>query len=159
MKVRLSVALVACVVGASLIPGIAAADRPTKEVLNPVGDQIDCDGTVLTVSSGEIVGRTHVHELPSGRIRDIGVFLNRDVTATDEEGTVYRVVGGTRLNFTSDPEEETGEIGFFHDKFNIIGPGGLFGKVNFRVQIKRNGDEVIRDKGNCDFVGDEEENN
>jgi hypothetical protein len=151
MKLRSSLALIGCVVGASLIPGIAAADRPEKEVLNPVGDQIDCDGTVLTVSSGEIVGRTHVHELPSGRIRDIGVFLNRDVTATDEEETVYRVVGGTRLNFTSDPENGE-EIGFFHDKFNIIGPGGLFGKVNFRVQIKRNGDEIVRDKGNCEFV-------
>ena len=59
---------------------------------------------------------------------------------------------GTRVNFTSDPE--TGAIGFFHDKFNIIGPGGLFGSVDFRIQIKRDGEEIVRDRGTCEFVED-----
>jgi hypothetical protein len=159
MKARLSFALIVCVVGASLIPGTAAADRPTKEELSPVGDQIACDGTVLEVTSGVVVGRTHVHELPSGRFRVISNFVNRDVRATDEEGTVYRLVGGIRLNFTTpDPDEETGEeIGFFKIRINIIGPGGLFGKMKFTERVKPNGDEVIRDKGTCQFV--EEENN
>jgi hypothetical protein len=153
MKLRLSIALIACLVGVSLIPVTAAADRPEKEVLSPVGDQIDCDGTVLTVTSGLIVGRIHEHELPSGRVRDIGNFVNRDVRAMDGEGTVYRLVGGIRHNFTiPDPP-----IGFFKININVVGPGGLFGKVKSIERRKPNGDEVFRDQGNCHFVEDDEE--
>ncbi|MCD6014521.1 MAG: hypothetical protein K0R88_605 [Solirubrobacterales bacterium] len=144
MKARLSLALIACVVGASL-PGIAIADRPELEVLSPVGDQIACDGTVLTVSSGLVVGRIHEHELPSGRVRDIGNFVNRDVRAMDGEGTVYRLVGGIRHNFT------------IPVNINVVGPGGLFGKVKSIERRKPNGDEVFRDKGTCQFVEDDEE--
>jgi hypothetical protein len=81
------------------------------------------------------------------------------VTATDEEGTVYRVVGVVHANFTTpDPEEETGEeIGFGHQKLTFIGPGGLLGTLDFRESRKPNGDEVVRDKGNCQFVEDDEE--
>jgi hypothetical protein len=146
--------LVVCVVGASLIPGTATADPPTKEEFSPVGDQIVCDETLLTVSSGIVVSRTHVHELPSGLFRIISVDMTRDVTATDEEGTVYRLVGGGRANFTTpDPDVETGEeIGFFRFKLNIIGPGGLFGTVDFRIRGKRNGDVIEQDRGTCQFV-------
>ena len=112
-------------------------------MLSPVGDQIACDGTVLTVSSGLVVGRIHEHELPSGRVRDIGNFVNRDVRAMDGEGTVYRLVGGIRHNFTTpDPP-----IGFFKININVVGPGGLFGKVKSTERRKPNGDEVFRDKG------------
>ena len=161
MKLRPWLALFACVVGASLIPGTAAADRPTKETFDPadLDASIACDGTVLEFVEGSVVvSRSHLHELPSGdRFRHIFADAPRDVRVTDGE-TVYRVVGpGVRGNFTSsspDPDAETGdEIGvLFRIRLNIIGPDGLFGKMHFRVQIKRNGDEVIRDKGNCQFV-------
>jgi hypothetical protein len=58
MKLRLLLALAACIVGASVIPATAAADRPTKEEFSPVGDQIICGETVLTISSGTVVTRT-----------------------------------------------------------------------------------------------------
>jgi hypothetical protein len=164
MKLRLWLALIACVVGASLIPGTAAANRPEKEEFSPVGDQIDCvDDTLvtrLTISGGVVVERFHEHELPSGRTRFIFVDTNRHVTAEDEEGTVYRVVGTVKGNFTTfHPEAEDPEdaIGFFKVNLNIIGPGSLLGKVKFSERAKRNGDEVVRAKGNCDFVDDDEE--
>jgi hypothetical protein len=161
MKWRPWLALVACVVGVSLIPSIAAADRPTTETFDPadLDESIACDGTVLEFVEGStVVSRSHVHELPSGdRFRHIVADAPRHVEVTDDEGTVYRVVGpGVRGNFTSsspDPDADTGdEIGVFRIRLNIIGPDGLFGKVKFRVQNKRNGDEVVRDKGNCEFV-------
>jgi hypothetical protein len=156
MKVRLSLGLLACVVGASLIPAIATANRPDVEEFDPEGDQIVCDDGTLTITGGTVVGRRHVHELPSGdRFRVILVEKPHGVTATDEEGTVYRVVGapGAVGNFTtSDPDaEETGdEIGFFRFKLSIIGPDGLFGKVDFRERHKRNGEEIVRDEGTCE---------
>ena len=159
MKLRVSLAVVACVVGASLIPGTAAADRPTKETFDAaVLDDIVCDETVvLTVQEGGMIAsRSHVHELRSGRFRHILAAAPRHVEVTDGE-TVYRMVGpGFRGNFTSsspDPDVETGdEVGVFRIRFNIIGPDGLFGKLNLRFQFKRNGDVVERDKGNCEFV-------
>ena len=163
MKLRLSLPLIACLVGASLIPATAAADPVTKETFSPEGDQIVCDDTLqtlLTISGGVVVERFHEHELPSGRTRIIFVSTNRHVTAEDEEGTVYRVVGTVKGNFTTfHPEAEDPEdaIGFFKVNLNIIGPGGLLGKVKFSERAKRNGDEIVRAKGNCDFVDDDEE--
>jgi hypothetical protein len=157
MKARLSFVFVACVVGAGLISSTAAADRPMKGEFSPVGDQFDCGGTLLTVTGGTLVDRTHVHELKSGRFRVIFVTLPKGVTAEDEEGVEYRVVGPTNANFTtSDPDADTGdEIGFFHQKLNFIGPDGLFGTLDFRFQIKPNGDVIELDKGTCQFVDDE----
>lgn len=151
MKLRAGFALAACIVGVGLIPSTATADRPTKEEFSPVGDQIVCDETVLTISSGIVVRRTHVHELRSGLFRVIFIEMPRHVRATDEEETVYRVVGSSRASFTTpDPEADGGEVGSFDFKLNIIGPGGLFGKVKFRLQIKRNGEVVERDRSTCE---------
>jgi hypothetical protein len=151
---RLAAVVTACVVGAGLIPGAATADRPEREELSPVGDQFLCGETLLTVTDGTIVARTQVHELKSGLFRVIQISLPKRVTAEDEEGVVYRVVGPVHGNFeTPDPEEETGEeVGFFHQKLNFIGPGGLLGTLDIREQRKPNGDEVIRDRSTCEFV-------
>ena len=151
MRVRLSLALVACVVGAGLIPTTAAAaDPPTEDEFSPVGDQFLCGSTLLTVTSGTIVIRVHEHELESGLFRVIFVSLPEGVSATDEEGVVYRVVGPVHGNFTFDPEVEGSEVGFIHEKLNFIGPGGLFGTLDLRVRI--NGEEIERDEGTCRLV-------
>jgi hypothetical protein len=158
MKLRLWLALTACIVGASAIPATAAADPPEQEEFSPVGDRFLCGETLLTVESGTIVIREHEHELKSGLFRVILVSLTKGVTATDEEGVVYRVVGPVHANFTTPPEGEPGEeIGFLHEKLSFIGPGGLFGTLDLRLRAKRNGDEVELDKGTCRLVGDEEE--
>ena len=157
MKARLSLALVACLVGASLIPGTAAADRPEKEEFSPVGDVFLCGETLLTIETGTIVTRTHEHELHSGRVRVIFVSLPEGVTATDEEGVVYRVVGPVHANFTLDPEVEGSEVGFIHEKLNFIGPGGLFATEDLRLRVKRNGEFIERDKGTCRLVDEDDE--
>jgi hypothetical protein len=154
MKARLSFVLVIGVVGAGLISSSAAADRPVKEELSPVGDQFDCGGTLLTVTGGTLVDRMHVHELQSGRFRVIFVILPKGVTAEDEDGVEYRVEGPVNGNLTtSDPDAETGdEIGFVQQKLHFIGPDGLLGTLDTRVQFKPNGDVTEVDKGTCEFV-------
>ena len=154
MKIRLSLALLACVVGAGVVPAAAAADRPERSEFSPVGDEWLCGETFLTITGGTVVFRTHVHELRSGLFRVIDVGVNRGVRATDEEGTLYRVTGVVHSNFTTpDPEEETGEeVGFNHVKLNFIGPGGLLGALDFRQRMKPNGDEVFRDKSTCEIL-------
>jgi hypothetical protein len=158
MKMRLWLAIATCVVGATVFAGSAVADPPTVEESSPVGDKIVCGETNLTVRTGTIVTRTHVHPLPNGRFHVIVTQVPRGVTATEEgvpleEATVYQIRGVAHGSFTTpDPDKEGGEVGLFRFKINILGPGGLFGTINFRIQDKRNGDEVIRDRGTCEFV-------
>jgi hypothetical protein len=93
MTVPMSVGLIVAVVAAGLIPSTVAADRPTEEELSPVGDQFVCDGTLVTVQSGPILEREHVHALGSGLSHVIVIETPNDVTLMDEEGTAYRLVG------------------------------------------------------------------
>jgi hypothetical protein len=154
MKLRLWLALTTCIVSAGVIPATAAADRPTTDQFSPAGDVFRCDETLLTIQTGTIVTRVHEHELKSGRFRVIFVSVSKGVTATDEEGVVYRGVGVVHGNFTtSDPDADTGdEVGFVHEKLNFIGPGGLFGTEDLRLRAKRNGEVIERDKGTCRLV-------
>jgi hypothetical protein len=143
------------VVGAGLLPATVAADRPTQEEFSPVGDQFLCDGTLLTVQSGTILEREHVHALGSGLSHVIVIETPNDVTLTDEEGTAYRLVGTARGNFitAADPDAEfLLEQGFFHFKVNLIGEGGLFGTVDFLLRREKDGEEVVRDRGSCRFA-------
>ena len=123
---------------------------------SPVGDQIVCDETVLTITDGTVVTRTHVHELRSGLFRVILIELPRNVRATDGDA-VYRVIGTSRGSFTTpDPEAEGGEVGSFDFKLNVIGPGGVLGKIKFRLQIKRNAEEVERDRSTCELFAEDD---
>jgi hypothetical protein len=154
MKLRLSLALVVAVVGACLIPCPAAADPPTEEEFSPVGDQFLCGETLVTVQSGTVLEREHVHELGAGLSQVIVIETPNDVILTDEEGNTYRLVGTARGNFVTaaDPEDEFAlESGFFAFKASLIGEGGLFGSIDFLLR-RQNGNELIRDRGSCHFA-------
>jgi hypothetical protein len=155
MKVRLPLALILAVVGMGLIPGPVAAAPPTEEEFSPVGDRFLCGETLVTVQSGTVLEREHVHELGSGLSHVIVIETPNDVILTDEEGNAYRLVGTARGNFVTaaDPEDEFAlEWGFFAFKVNLIGEGGLFGTVDFLLRREQNGDELIRDRGSCHFA-------
>jgi hypothetical protein len=153
MKPRFLVALAASFVAASVLAASAAADPPARFEFSAVGAQVACGDTILTVTGGRVVVTEHVHELRNGRFRVIFTAVSRGVTATDEAGTVYRFRGVEHGTFTTpNPDAEGGEVGFFRFKLNIIGPGGLFGRVDFGLRIKRNGAEFERDRGTCQFV-------
>ena len=158
MKIRVLLALCAAVLTASVFVGSAAADPPTKSQSSVVGDQFVCGETVLTIRTGTVVERAHVHRLKNGLFRLIFSVVPRGVTATVEgvpleEATVYRIVGSGHGTFTTpNPDVEGGEVGFFRVKLNIVGPGGLFGTVDFGERIKKNGEVVERNRGTCDFV-------
>ena len=86
MKARLSFVFVVCVVGAGLISSTAAADRPVKEELSPVGDQFDCGGTLLTVTGGTLVNISHVQEVSRTPRGDFILVLRGGATVTSSEG-------------------------------------------------------------------------
>jgi hypothetical protein len=154
IKSRFFVTLGASFVAAIVLAATAAADPPERFEFSPVGAQFACGDTTLTVTGGKVVVRQHVHELRNkAGFRVIFTAVSRGVTATDEEGTLYRFRGVEHGTFTTpNPEAEGGEVGFFRFKLNIIGPGGLVGTVDFGIRVKRNGVEFERDRGTCQFV-------
>ncbi len=153
MRLRFLLSLAASLVAASVVVGTAAADRPTREEFSPVGEQITCGETLLTISAGVVVDSAHVHELRNGLFRVIIHSVPRGIQATDEEGTTFRIVGSAHGNFTTpNPNTEGGEVGFFRIKLNIIGPDGLLGTLDFLERVKRSGQEIVRDRGTCQFL-------
>jgi hypothetical protein len=155
MRVRLSLVFIVAVVSVGLFPGPVAAGPPTEEEFSPVGDRFLCGETVVTVQSGTVLEREHVHELGSGLSHVIVIETPNDVIATDEQGNAYRVVGTVRGNFVTaaDPDDEFAlEWGFFAFKANFIGERGLFGTIDFLLRREQNGDELIRDRGSCHFA-------
>lgn len=138
---------------ATVLAGSAAADPPTREVEDLAGEQIRCGDTLLTVTSGQFVGREHVHELRSGLFRVIFTGTARHVRMVDEDGTTYRAVGSAHATYTTpNPEQEGGEVGFFRVKITIVGKGGKLGTVDLTERTKRNGENVSVNRGNCEFV-------
>jgi hypothetical protein len=114
-----------------------------------------CGETLVTVQSGTVLEREHVHELGSGLSHVIVIETPNDVILTDEEGNAYRLVGTARGNFVTaaDPEDELAlESGFFAFKANLIGESGLFGTIDFLLRRDQNGNELIRDRGSCHFA-------
>ena len=63
---RLLVALVASIVSSFVLAAAAVAGPPTKDEFSVVGDQFRCGQTVLTIRTGTVVERTHVHSLKNG---------------------------------------------------------------------------------------------
>ena len=150
---RFSSVLAVVAMTISLTAGPALADRPVKESFSVVGDQVVCGDEVLTAISGEIVGITHEHELPSGRVRVIFAEHPENVVFEDESGNTFRAVGAGNGNFTIDPEVGEGsEVGRVIFNINLIGEHGKLGDLRFRVRVTRDGEFSFVDKGSCQFV-------
>jgi hypothetical protein len=143
--------------GAALLAGRAAADRPSTEVENIVGDQALCGDVLLTVTSGTIVTRVHEHQKRNGLVQEVFNGPISGVTLIDEEGNTYRAVGASGGQFTFDPSVAE-ENGFGHFKLNVnfVGQQGLLGQVRERFQITRSGRVVERNTGSCQLLEAEE---
>jgi hypothetical protein len=117
------------------------------------GEQVRCGTTLLTVTSGQVVGRQHVHRLRSGLFRVIFTGNARHVRLEDGEGNKFRAVGSAHGTFTTpNPEQEGNEVGFFRVRITIVGKGGKLGTVAFTERTKRNGDTTSVTRGTCQFV-------
>jgi hypothetical protein len=132
--------------------GPALADPPTVERDSLAGDILICDDSVVTLTGGTAVVRSHVHETPDGLFHLIGSVIVEQATAVDEEGNSYQVVGSANFNFTTpDLEQEGGEVGHFIVNLNVIGEDRLFGSVKLFVRgvVGSPGLEVSR--GACEL--------
>ena len=124
MKLRLWLALTACIVGASLIPATAAADRPTKEDFSPVGDQFVCEDATYTIVSGEVHFTLHEGESASGNENFTITLSARHVEAVSSAtGETVRIVGAFWAGFTANAKTG-GFQATTTDHFQIISKGG-----------------------------------
>jgi hypothetical protein len=155
MRRRVFMMLVSGLLGTASVGtgvGPALADPPTVETESLAGQSLICDDTVVTLTGGTAVTRSHAHATPDGLVRLIGSVVVEQATAVDEEGNTYRVVGSANFNFTTpDPEQEGGEMGHFIVKLNIIGEDGLFGSVRLHVRAVGGSPQIEVSRGTCEF--------
>ncbi|MDQ3866552.1 MAG: hypothetical protein M3304_06945 [Actinomycetota bacterium] len=156
MKTRVLVTVASVAVAGGVFAATAAGNRPERFTEEVAGGQVVCGETTLTATEGIAVGRQHVHRLRSGLYRVIFRETLRGIRATDGD-TTYRAVGSLGGNFlTRDPDNDEAIVsGFFHIRINFVGPGGLFGRINFTERLKRNGASVERNRGSCQFADEE----
>src|SRR5215204_6852572 len=97
---------------------------------------------VVAVVGASLIPATAAADLPTEEeFSPVG-----DQFVCDE--TLVTVKGGTVL----ERDEFALQRGFFHFKVNLIGGGGLFGTVDFLLRRKKNGEEVVRDRGPLPFA-------
>jgi hypothetical protein len=156
MGVRVRALLAAVVVMAAMAAfgaGPALADPPTVERESIAGDRLICDDTVITLTGGTVVVRSHLHETPHGLFRVTGSVVVEQATAVDQHGNTYQVVGSANFNFTTpDPEQEGGEVGHFIANLNVIGEDGLVGSVKLFLRDVGRSPEIELSRGTCDFL-------
>lgn len=118
--------------------------------------QYDCDGVQLTETGGVIDGWYSVKRMRDGSQQLHWRARTHDLTAEDEDGNVYRIVGsggGTAwyaADADPDDPDEVPTRGNFGLRLNILHEdGGLFGRVFVRGQVMPDGEFRFDERGDC----------
>jgi hypothetical protein len=118
--------------------------------------QYDCGGVLLTESGGVIDGWYSVKRMRDGSHQLHWRGRTHTLTAEDEEGNRYRIVGsgGGTVWFApgADPDDLDAEPtrGHFGLRLNILHEdGGLFGRMFVRGQIMPDGEFRFDERGDC----------
>jgi hypothetical protein len=105
---------------------------------------------VLTFTGGTQVGDLHRVLLGNGREVLILEVVLHDAILSDDTGGIYRAVGGAnstaRVTTEGDPDSLAGH---FNVNINVLGDGGLVGKVTLRERTSRDGTVDLVTAGSC----------
>jgi hypothetical protein len=148
----------ALVVGFAVPAGAAPPERErfvedVSEAEEPV--RYDCEGTILTETEGYIVGWSRMQPKKDGTTQVHWQARADGLTAEDDEGRTYRIVGsGGGVAWYpqgADPmEDDEPQRGHFGLRLNILDQdGGLLGRVFVRGQITRQGEFRWLERGDC----------
>lgn len=147
----------ALLTSAILLPSAATAAAMTggeKIDFPAAGATIVCGATVLTANGGHLVGQFHETEDGRGLFHFEGTNVARDVTATDDSGATYRIVGTSGFSGTSTDAGGLDTIRWHNTvELVVLGPdGGRFGTVDVVERTTHAGDVAV-DLGTCVGVG------
>ena len=153
MTHRLTCLLAAATATVLTVAAPAAAGAPKPDVFPLTGLALECDGTAVTFTSGQLVGTTHVHESRRGGTQV--VFTNRldNAWLIDGNGQILRAVG-TATNSSVYIEKVDGppaEIGTFVANFTLLGDSGKVGSVHLLLRGTDQGLTAV-DRGNCQIA-------
>jgi hypothetical protein len=147
---RILVGMLTCALGVALAVPAAASPPERERFVDDDRLSYDCGGVVITEDGGHYVVDSTVKEHADGRVRVVYVATARQVTASDEEGNRYRIVGSVSGTAALDPlgEPLQEHIGFRLTIRHATG-GGVVGHVWFRVQLRRDGTVAFVDRSDC----------
>jgi hypothetical protein len=157
-RVAAALALGAGVLGLMAAP--AYSNSPAEHFVEDVtGDQIVCESTTYTITSGSIKTTIHEGESASGNTNFTGTITPQNVVAVDPAGNVYSLRGAFWFGGTVNVQHGSGQ---FTDtaKLQVVARGGgTVDSVNVTFHINFVGDEVTNiqdfDFGTCEAPDDE----
>jgi hypothetical protein len=132
------------VTGAS-VPA-SAKPRPAQSL---VGTTIECGPRTLTFVEGYQVGDLHRVLLGNGdQVVMVDVTIHA-ASVVDDTGALFRVVGSAN-SLAQVPVASGGEVtGHFNVNLDVVGAGGLLGRVWLRERTLRDGSDVVVSGGGC----------
>jgi hypothetical protein len=125
----------------------AALERSSQDL---TGLTISCGAKALTFTGGVQVGDLHRVVLGNGRDVVILAVVLHDATLADDTGALYRAVGGANSTALITTEGDANSLaGHFNVTINVLGVGGLVGKVMLRERTSRDGTVDLVTGGSC----------
>ena len=124
----------------------SAQPRPAQSL---VGTTIECGPRTLTFVDGYQVGDLHRVLLGNGdQVVTVDVTIHA-ASVVDDAGELFRVVGSAN-SLAQVPVSSGGEVtGHFNVNLNVVGTGGLLGRMWLRERILRDGSDVVVSGGGC----------
>lgn len=154
-KTRTTTAVLALVVLlAGPLTGSAAASAPER-IVDDYRASFACPGGLVITEDGGYY-EALVATRPVGRdlVRVNVTATARDVTASDQDGNRYRIVGsggGTRLLSPTDGDTIEGQFGV---RLVILADGGgRIGRVHLQGHLRADGTFTFADRGDCAELG------
>jgi hypothetical protein len=138
-------------------PAALAAGATMHATIDPTGQQISCEGTQLTITSGTLAMTWTTTQDSRGTYHVGGTNVPHSVVLTDDEGGAFELTGASRFTGTSTTPDTTGVITATDvDHFVIRNTTGApIGSVRVVVRLSPTSGLVAIDSGTCDLVESE----
>jgi len=143
-------ALAGAVGAIGLLAPAAPAASVERSAQDLTGVTLSCGAKVLTFTGGVQVGDLHRVVLGNGGDVVVVAVVLHEATLADDTGATYRAVGGANSTALVTTEGDPDSLaGHFNVNINVLGDGGLVGKVMLRERTSRDGTVDLVTGGGC----------
>jgi hypothetical protein len=137
------------------LTGSAAASAPER-IVDDYRASFACPGgLVITEGGGHYEALVATRPVGRDLLRGNASATTKDVTASDQDGNRYRIVGsggGTRLVSPTDGDAIQGQFGV--RLVILAADGGRIGRVHLQGHLRADGTFTFADRGDCAEIGE-----
>lgn len=138
------------------IAGGTGSSTTPERIIDDTRVSYECPGgLIITEDGGHYEVLFAMRSVGRDLLRVIFAATAKQVTASDEHGNRYRIVGsGSGTWLTDDPEADEPLQGQFGIRLNILAEdGGLVGRTHYRGHLRPDGTLTVVERGDCIELG------